>query len=338
MCWTAVIGAMTASSAPLASARLPVEILRATGSLPGRLVENIESPRAFVETSAGVALVLDGGAQAIYAVNAARSASRRIIQVGTEDGHVMGPNGFSLGPNDILAVTDMPGRYARLQYFGDDGRLIHRFWLANQPGARQSLGRISVGGAGALAFTGRTFLINAPSAGALVNEYDTSGAAIRSIGRLRPTGQESDAAVHGLLNTGLPLVDPTGGFYFVFETGVPIFRKYDAAGEMVFERHIEGPELDGSLGAMPANWPARSPGGLPYAPGLVQAAAVDAAGRLWVSLTPGFTYVYDRHGDKIRTVQFEASGPIAPTSLFFARGNRLLITPGCYEFSVEARS
>ena len=43
----------------------------------------------------------------------------------------------------------------------------------------------------------------------------------RSIGNLRRTGHEDDAEVHLALNSGIPLVDPTGGFYFVFQTGEP---------------------------------------------------------------------------------------------------------------------
>jgi hypothetical protein len=42
--------------------------------------------------------------------------------------------------------------------------------------------------------------------------------------------------------------------------------------------------------------------------------------------------VYDAHGDKARTVQFMGAGIITPTSLFFTRTGRLLVTPGCYEF------
>ena len=54
--------------------------------------------------------------------------------------------------------------------------------------------------------------------------------AVRTFGQLRPTGHESDRDLHLALNVGLPLADPTGGFYFVFVAGVPIFRKYDARG------------------------------------------------------------------------------------------------------------
>ena len=45
-----------------------------------------------------------------------------------------------------------------------------------------------------------------------------------------------------------------------------------------------------------------------------------------------YTYVYDTHGDKARTVQFSAAGIIGPTSLFFTRSGHILVTPGCYEF------
>ena len=46
----------------------------------------------------------------------------------------------------------------------------------------------------------------------------------------------------------MPLVDPTGGFFFVFQTGEPVFQKYDAAGELVFERRIAGREIDRFVG------------------------------------------------------------------------------------------
>jgi hypothetical protein len=65
----------------------------------------------------------------------------------------------------------------------------------------------------------------------------------------------------------------------------------------------------------------------------IRSAAVDARGRLWISLNQPFTYVYDKQGDKIRTVQFRAAGLLSPTSLSFTSNGRLLVTPGCYEFN-----
>ena len=66
----------------------------------------------------------------------------------------------------------------------------------------------------------------------------------RTFGSLRATGQEDDREVHLALNSGIPLADPTGGFFFVFQAGMPAFRKYDAAGRLVFERRVEGREVD----------------------------------------------------------------------------------------------
>jgi hypothetical protein len=261
-----------------------------------------------------------------------RAPGAGIIDVGVEAGHIIHPSGFALGPNDLLAIADAPA-YSRLQNFDADGRLIGWFYMAGQPGPRLALGGLALQGPGPIASTGRTFLFNAPATGSLISEFDARGDAVRGIGTLRPTGQESDPALHVALNSGLPLVDPTGGYYIVFETGVPMFRKYDAQGALRFERHIEGVEIDAALAVMPTRWPARpQDGSRPFAPSLVQTAAVDPQGRLWISLTAGYTYVYDQRGDKSRTVQFQASSLVSPVSLFFARGRRVLVTPGCYEF------
>ena len=74
----------------------------------------------------------------------------------------------------------------------------------------------------------------------------------------RNTGHEADRDVHLALNSGLPLLDPTGGYYFVFHAGLPVFRKYDADGRVLFERHIEGPELDAMVRCLPRGRNART--------------------------------------------------------------------------------
>ena len=156
---------------------------------------------------------------------------------------------------------------------------------------------------------------------------------------LRDTGFEQDRDLHIALNAGIPLVDPTGGYFFVFLGGRPMFRKYDDKGGLVFERHIEGTELDQFVASLPTRWPTRKVEDreVPFVPPTIRAAAVDPAGRLWVSLSLPYTYVYDEHGDKVRTVQFQSAGIISPTSLFFTRNGRLLVTPGCYEFDPRER-
>ena len=69
-------------------------------------------------------------------------------------------------------------------------------------------------------------------------------------------------------------------------------------------------------------------------PPTIRTAQVDPTGKLWVSLWVPYTYVYDRDGDKIRTIQFRGAGLITPNSLSFESQNQLLVAPGCYRFSI----
>ena len=169
----------------------------------------------------------------------------------------------------------------------------------------------------------------------MISEYELNGGVHRTIGRLRATGHEGDPELHLALNSGIPLVDPAGGFFFVFQTGEPVFRKYDAAGQLVFERRIQGREIDALIAGMPTTWPRRqtSEGELPLVTPTIRTAAVDPGGHLWVAFTVPYIYVFDRDGDKIRTVQLRAAGIVTPSSLFFGKNGRILVTPGLYEFA-----
>jgi hypothetical protein len=190
-------------------------------------------------------------------------------------------------------------------------------------------------GIGSLSYDGSHIYVNQPETGALITAYSLTGTAERSIGRLRPTAYEtSDRDVHLALNTGLPVRDSQGGFYFVFQTGEPRYRKYDASGALLFERAIQGVEIDPLLASQPTTWPPRGRTGreMPIVPPVVRTAAVDPSGRLWVSLVVPWTYVYDSDGDKVRVVQFKTTGLMTPASLSFGPGGRLLVTPGCYVF------
>jgi hypothetical protein len=316
----------------------PVEILNATGGLPAHIVGTFEDPIGYAETTTGESIVLDRRAHTIYSINRQRTAVRKVIVVGFEEGKVLRPGVLALSRDDIFAVADAPNGFERIQYFSLTGTLLGGFYLQSRAAPRLAIGPLILNGVGSMSFTGKTFLVNRPETGALFSEFDNSGAVVRHIGTPRRTGYESDPDLHLAMNIGLPLADPTGGFYFVFITGVPKFQKYDAKGVLIFERHIEGIQLDAQIQSLPTTWPRRDAGdgrGLPLVLPLVRAAAVDPAGRLWVSLIEPYTYVYDGDGQKVRTLQFKAAGVISPASLTFARGDRVLVTPGCYEFSTK---
>jgi len=324
----------------LAIAQAPprVLVLRSTGGLPAHVAGAFEKPLGFQQSDAGQYFVFDRRAHAVYTI--AGGEAKKILEVGAEPGRVIDPTAFDIDARDgRFVIADAPLRRQRIQAFTASGGRFAGFTLTSKEVARVTLDTLVLNGIGAIQFTGETILINQPESGALVSELTLYGEPRRSFGQLRPTGQEADHNVHLALNAGLPLIDPTGGFYFVFAAGVPMFRKYDAAGTLIFERHVEGPELDDYLQNLPTRWPARPNGDgdvLPLVPPAIRAAGVDRQGRLWVALMQPSTYVYDASGEKLRTVQFRGADLLSPSSLFFTKDGRILVTPGCYEFRIPA--
>jgi len=324
-----------AIAAALDAAAPAVEILTSIAAMPPHLAGKLREPYGCAQASTGEYVVLDRRGHSVFVINAGRTEMRQVLSIGQELGRLLEPGVLSLAGNDIFAIADGPGGYERIQYFGLDGTRVGGFYLPRRTGARYTVGSVMINGVSSMTFTGRTFLINQPQSGALISELSLEGNVVRSIGAFRKTGYESEPVLHAALNIGLPLADPSGGFYFVFQTGVPLLRRYDAAGTLLFERHIEGPQLDAAIQAIPTTWPTRPAGSasVPLVPTLVRTAAVDRSGRVWISLGEPFTYVYDRTGERIRTVQFRGAGVVEPTSFFFTPDNRILITPGCYEFA-----
>lgn len=318
---------------------LDVEVLRPLGGLPPHIVGLFEEPIAFQQVPGGPYYVFDRRGQTVYTVDAGRESTRKLVTIGQEQGRIIQPQGFDVAADGSFVVADAPRSQERIQVFGPAGLLTNGFFLPGRPTPSVSIGNAVLNGVASIQFSGSSLLISHPESGALFTEYGRNGWATRSVGRLRDTGYEGERDLHLAMNAGLPLVNPAGGFYYVFLAGRPTFRKYSAAGTLLFERHIEGVELDGWLAAMPSKWPARriEDREVPYVTPTVRAAAVDGAGRLWIALNVPFTYVYDAQGDKVRTVQFSAAGTLSPTSMSFTRGGRLLVTPGCFEFDPAAR-
>jgi hypothetical protein len=234
------------------------------------------------------------------------AASRKLVQIGAEEGRVIEPSAFDVAANGSFAVADAPNGRERIQLFDASGVRTGGFLLAGRGTTRIVLGLLALNGAGTLTFTGRTLVMSHPESGWLLTEYGLAGAPIRSVGQLRPTGHEADRDLRLAMNAGIPIPDPNGGFYFVFMAGPPAFRKYDAEGELVYERAIQGREIDPVVAAIPTRWPRRAAGGgeVPLVSPTIRTAAIDPAGRLWVSFVVPFTYVYDGDGEKSRTSSF----------------------------------
>ena len=315
-------------------AALRVDVLRPVGALPAHITGLFEEAVAFQQVANGDYFVFDRRAHAIYMIDPGRTNVRKVVDIGQEEGRIIQPGGFDSAPEGSFVVADVPRGQERIQIFGPGALRTGGFFLAGRSMPQVILGNYAVTGISSLQYTGGSVFVSEPERGSLITEYSASGIPQRTIGRLRDTGYEQERDLNLALNAGLPLIDPTGGFFYVFLTGRPMFRKYDANGKLLFERHIEGREIDDLLAAQPTKWPTRrvEDREVPFVQPIVRTAGVDPQGQLWVSMIVPYTYVYDTHGDKARTVQFSATGVLGPTSLFFTRAGHILVTPGCYEY------
>jgi len=312
-----------------------VEVLRSIGGLPPEICGQYREPLAFQQTASGVYYVFDRRGHSVHSIDPEMKGSRTVVTIGGETGRVIDPTAFALAPDGTFVVADAPNGRERLQVFDFAGNWVTGFLLPGRAEPRISIAGLTLNGVGTLAFLGKAVALSQPETGALITEYGLAGAPFRSIGRLRATGHESDRQLHLAMNAGVPVPLADGGYFFVFLAGMPLFQRYDANGALMFERVMQGRELDPVIEQMPKVWPRRTVDGkeLPLVMPTVRAAAVDGHGNLWVTFLIPFTYVFDANGEKVRTVKFRGAGEILPTSLFFNAKGHLLVTPGCYEFS-----
>jgi len=321
----------------LIAVALGPDVVRSVDAIPAAVAGRFRDPSGFERSSSGQYFVFDRRSQIVYGVDARGESTWEIVHIGNEPGRILNPFAFAVAANGTFAVADAPNNQERIQIFTPAGFRTGGFTLPGKPRARVMLDGVVLNGIGSLQYTGTSIFLSQPDTGSLVTEYTTTGALVRSFGELRRTGHEDDRALHAALNIGLPLVDPSGGFFFVFQTGEPVFRKYDARGRLVFERRIQGREIDDFVNRLPAFWPRRDATGgeIPFLAPTIRAAAVDASGRLWTSFTEPVTYVFDAEGDKIRAVQFRGAGAISPNHMSFDENGRMLVTPGLYVFDVK---
>ena len=322
--------------ASAASASQP-ETLRSVGGLPAHIAGSFAELTVCRQSPDGSFLVFDRRSHTVFGVAAGADTPREIIQIGAEPGRILRPYAFDVAADGTFVVADAPQGRGRVQVFMPSGSRLAGFALPGREVARVTFDGVVISGLGSLVYNGRSIFMSRPESGSLITELGIDGVSARAFGELRATGFEADRELHMALNSGLVVLNPEGGFYYVFVAGVPAFRKYDAAGALLFERHIEGAELDEYMRTRPTTWPRRATadGETPVVRPIVRAAAADTSGRLWLSLDVPYTYVYDRRGDKTGLRQLRAAGLLSPTSLSFTPNGRLLATPGCFLFDAR---
>lgn len=312
-------------------------VLRSIDAVPAHIAGQFREAAGFEQAASGQYFVFDRRSHVVFGIDKDKSSAWEIVHIGAEPGRIIDPTTFAVAPNGSFAVADAPENRERIQIFTPAGFRIGGFTLPQRHTPRVVVDNFVLNGIGSLQFTGATVFLSQPENGSLISGYTLNGTPEYAVGRLRPTGHEDDPQLHLALNSGIPLPTPDGGLWFVFQTGRPLLRRYDRDGRLLFERHVEGREVDELVAKLPDAWPKRqtADGEVPVVTPTVRAAALDRHGRVWMSFAVPYTYVYDADGDKVRTVQFQAAGIVAPNSLSFGLDDRVLVTPGLYEFAAQ---
>jgi hypothetical protein len=326
----------------LFTAQYPTRAGRLTPAraLPPEIAGRFRDLANLQQSADGFYYAFDRRSHAVHRIDAAWKASSPIVTIGQAKGELLQPSAFDAA-RDQFVVSDAPFGLDRIQLFFKDGTAMGAFQPQIRSLPRVTIGSMVMNGAGSLEFTGDAIVLSEPDSGWLITEYSVQGTPRRHFGRLRATGQEQDKDVHIGLNTGIPVAAAGGGFWFVFQAGVPMLRRYDATGELLFERHIEGVELDPIIRGLPTAWPRKrltADRELPLIVPNVQAAAAAPDGSVWIALSLGYVYVFDAHGDKTHVFELHGAGMVRPGSLAFSREGRLIVTPGGYEFDVPAKN
>ena len=276
-----------AASARFAADTLPVDTLQAIGGLPAHIAGAFTDMGACEQTPAGDYFVFDRRAHAVFTIPAPFEAAREIVRIGAESGRLLRPTAFALADDGSFVVADAPGGKAPDPGVPDLRRQRRRLPALDPRRPDDGHGQLP-------AKRHRVACVHGQ-----VDRHQPAGArrarlgvrdgrpprCARSASCARPATNRT-ASVHLALNSGIPIVNPLGGYYFVFLGGTPLFRKYDARGALLFERHIEGVQVDEYLRSMPTSWPRRrtEDGTIPIVQPGIRAAAADLDGNLWVSL------------------------------------------------------
>jgi hypothetical protein len=291
----ALLFALATSLVAASVAAIGADVISSVRAVAPELSGRIREARGFQQSAFGQLFVFDRRGHTVYGIDEQQTTMWEIVQIGAEPGRILDPTAFSVAPDGSFVVADAPNNRGRIQIFGPAGNRLGGFLIAAGTRPRLTYENVVMNGIGSLQYTGTSILLSQPETGALITEYDLTGRTSRTFGELRPTGHESDPDVHLALNSGIPLVAPDGDFLFVFQAGVPVFRRYDHAGRLLFERIMQGREVDRVVEELPRSWPRSAANGeLPLVRPTIRAAAVDRQGRLWVSFVAPFTQVFDR--------------------------------------------
>ena len=197
----------------------------------------------------------------LYRSRAEPTRRRRSSRSDRRQGRIIRPTAFDSAADGTFVVADAPGDQQRLQFFSQP---VRRSAASRMPGRgvpQITLGDMSSAASARSSTPGQTILMSQPELGALVDGVpaDRRTACARSASCARPARRRirtSTRAERRHHRRRTPRAATTSCSCRACRCSASTTR----TGTLVFERHIEGVEMDPYLARMPTTWPRRRAG------------------------------------------------------------------------------
>jgi hypothetical protein len=274
----------------------------------------------------GLYYVSERRRHSVIALNERFEIQREIGGIGSEPGRLFRPGAIDVSDDGIIYVQD--GGNERIQSFSLDGTYLAAFRTEQYMGfAAGTKGEIYLG---------------QPEKGALISVYSREGKLLRSFGKLKLYsdlhGEEfkdqNKEFANGINRVRLS-VDHDGNILVSFML-IPLIQKYTRGGQLIFEQHLEGPEIEALMQS--GGRLTMSMDGFPE-----EVIALEAVprpnGEMGIVLTDGSIYVADQSGKRLRVLHPHIETKFTPEMTGLTPAGELIVIAlnprNCYRVSTD---
>ncbi len=244
-----------------------------------------------VDSQNNLYYVSDRKRHSVIVFNERFEIQREIGGIGSAPGRLFRPGYIEVSDDGIIYVQD--GGNERIQSFTLDGTHLGTFSTEPYMGfAAGTRGEIYLG---------------QPEKGALISVHSREGKLLRSFGKLKDYSdfygeafRDRNEEFSNAINRVRLSVDRDGNILASFML-IPLIQKYTRDGELVFERRLEGPEID-ALTQSPSGRLTMSMDG--FVGEIIALEAIPLPnGEIGVVLTDRSIYVADQSGQRLRVLR-----------------------------------
>jgi hypothetical protein len=294
----------------------------ATGPRYEEVFNNIPLSAYDVAAYQGKYILSDFKGHRILVVGDNMQVEKEFGRIGSGPGRLFHPGSLDVAGDGTIYVQD--GGNERIVKFTSDGHHLGDLPLSDFAG-------FAVGPRNEL-------YLGQPEEGHLITVYSSSGKKLRSLGQLKkfseiygPEFAEKDLPYKTAFNRVRLSTDADGNIYVSFML-TPLLQKYSPAGELLFERRLEGPEIDRLMAAIQKQkYIGTMSDGADARIVALDPVIEPSSGNILVPLVDGSIYLADRDGKRLNFLRPQAMQPTDESFYPFAAGlgakGELLVSP-----------